>query len=67
MTDDPLISGRNENTPWRAHVRVALVVLVVFLIVFGIAYGLYSAFGGKQNKPTMPAPASAMAVRTAGA
>jgi hypothetical protein len=52
---DPLITGRNENTPFRAHVRVALVVAVVVLIVGGVAYGLYAAFGGKQHGSTLPA------------
>jgi hypothetical protein len=56
---DEILTGRNESTPFRAHLRVALVILVVFLIIFGIAYGLYSAFGGKQSGPTMPAPVPA--------
>jgi hypothetical protein len=54
MTDDPLITGRNENAPFRAHFRVLLLVLVVFLIVCGITYGLFAAFGGKQHGSTLP-------------
>lgn len=53
---DPLITGRDESTPFRAHGRVILVVAIVVLLVGGLIYGLFAAFGGKQGGPTMPAP-----------
>lgn len=53
MSDD-LITGRNENAPFRAHMRVFLLIAVVVLIVGGVAYGLYAAFGGKQHGSTLP-------------
>ena len=53
MSDD-LITGRNENAPFRAQLRVFLLIAVVVLIVGGIAYGLYAAFGGKQHGSTVP-------------
>jgi uncharacterized membrane protein len=54
--DDPILQGRNENAPFRAHLRVTLVVLVVVLLVGGLIYGVFAAFHGKQGGPTMPAP-----------
>ena len=43
MADEPLLTGRDENTPFRAFNRVLLVVAVVFVLVCALAYGLWTA------------------------
>jgi len=43
MPDEPLITGRDESTPFRALNRVFLVVAVVFVVVCALAYGLWTA------------------------
>jgi len=43
MADEPLLTGRDENTPFRAFNRVFLVCAVAFVIVCAIAYGLWTA------------------------
>jgi hypothetical protein len=43
MADEPLLTGRDENTPWRALNRVFLVVAAVVVIVGVVAYVLWSA------------------------
>ena len=40
---DDVLSGRNENSPFRAMNRVALVIAIVFVIVCAVAYGLWTA------------------------
>ena len=40
---DPLITGRDESTPFRAFNRVIVVVAVVVVIVGAIAVALWSA------------------------
>ena len=42
MPDEPLLTGRDENTPWRALNRVFLVVAAVVVVVGVIAYVLWS-------------------------
>ncbi|MES1247584.1 MAG: hypothetical protein ABUS54_07925 [Actinomycetota bacterium] len=39
---DPLLTGRDENTPWRALNRVFLVVAGVVVLVGVVAYVLWS-------------------------
>jgi len=43
MADEPLLTGRDESTPFRAFNRVFLVVAVVFVVVCALAYGLWTA------------------------
>jgi hypothetical protein len=43
MADDPIITGRDESTPFRAFNRVFLVIAVVVVIVAAAAYGLWTA------------------------
>jgi hypothetical protein len=43
MADDPIITGRDESTPFRAFNRVFLVIAVVVVIVAAVAYGLWTA------------------------
>jgi hypothetical protein len=57
--DEPILRGRDENAPFRAHLRVLVVVAIVVLLVGGLIYGLFAAFHGKQKGPTMPAPVPA--------
>ena len=40
---DPLITGRDESTPFRAFNRVIVVVAVVVVIIGAIAVALWSA------------------------
>ena len=40
---DPLLTGRSENTPWRALNRVILVVAAVVVVIGVVAYVLWSA------------------------
>jgi flagellar basal body-associated protein FliL len=54
--DEPILRGQDENAPFRAHVRVIVIVAIVVLVVGGVVYGLFAAFHGKQKGPTMPAP-----------
>ena len=39
---DPLLTGRNENTPFRAMNRVILVVAAVVVVVGVVTYVLWS-------------------------
>ena len=43
MPDEPLLTGRDENTPFRALNRVFLVVAAVVVVVGVVAYVLWSA------------------------
>jgi hypothetical protein len=43
VPDDPLITGRNENTPFRALNRVFVVVAAVVVVVGAAAYIVWSA------------------------
>jgi hypothetical protein len=43
MADEPLLTGRDESTPFRAFNRVILVVAVVFVVICALAYGLWTA------------------------
>jgi flagellar basal body-associated protein FliL len=57
---DEILTGRDENAPWRAQNRVLLVIIVVVLLVGGLIYGLYAAFHGKEGGRTMPVPVPAV-------
>jgi hypothetical protein len=43
MADEPLLRGRDENTPVRALNRVFLVVAVAVVLVGALCYALWSA------------------------
>jgi len=43
MAEEPILRGRDENTPFRALNRVILVVAVVVVLVGALCYVLWSA------------------------
>jgi hypothetical protein len=43
MADEPMLHGRDENTPVRALNRVFLVVAAVVVVVGAVCYGLWTA------------------------
>jgi hypothetical protein len=42
MPDEPLLTGRDESTPFRALNRVILVVAAAVVVVGAVAYVLWS-------------------------